>query len=142
MVMSCLTLLPSSSDMAPRKGKEKKEEQVISLGPQVAEGENVFGVCHIFASFNDTFVHVTDLSGKETICRVTGGMKVKADRDESSPYAAMLAAQDSSGSFWDEDRTHRGRHSDPVRLDQEEGWSSWSPSVNMEDLYTIKLKVK
>ena len=35
-----------------------------------------------------------DCSGRETICRVTGGMKVKADRDESSPYAAMLAAQD------------------------------------------------
>ncbi len=34
------------------------------------------------------------MSGKETIARVTGGMKVKADRDESSPYAAMLAAQD------------------------------------------------
>jgi len=34
--------------------------------------------------FNDTFVHITDLSGKETISRVTGGMKVKADRDESS----------------------------------------------------------
>lgn len=51
-------------------------------------------VAHIFASFNDTFVHVTDLSGKETLVRVTGGMKVKADRDESSPYAAMLAAQD------------------------------------------------
>lgn len=33
-------------------------------------------------------------SGRETISRVTGGMKVKADRDESSPYAAMLAAQD------------------------------------------------
>jgi hypothetical protein len=44
-------------------------------------------------SFNDTFVHVTDLSGKETISRITGGMQVKADRDESSPYAAMLAAQ-------------------------------------------------
>ena len=39
-------------------------------------------------------MHVTDLTGKETIVRVTGGMKVKADRDESSPYAAMLAAQD------------------------------------------------
>ena len=48
----------------------------------------------MFASFNDTFVHVTDLSGRETLVRVTGGMKVKADRDESSPYAAMLAAQD------------------------------------------------
>ena len=31
---------------------------------------------------------------QETMVRVTGGMKVKADRDESSPYAAMLAAQD------------------------------------------------
>ena len=34
------------------------------------------------------------MSGRETICKITGGMKVKADRDESSPYAAMLAAQD------------------------------------------------
>jgi len=57
-------------------------------------GEELFAVAHIYASFNDTFVHVTDLSGRETIIRVTGGMKVKADRDESSPYAAMLAAQD------------------------------------------------
>lgn len=79
--------------MAPRKNKVAKEEVQVSLGPQVREGENVFGVAHIYASFNDTFVHVTDLSGKETISRVTGGMKVKADRDEASPYAAMLAAQ-------------------------------------------------
>ena len=64
------------------------------LGPKTVEGEEVFGVAHLFASFNDTFVHVTDLSGRETLVRVTGGMKVKADRDESSPYAAMLAAQD------------------------------------------------
>uniref|UniRef100_A0A2K5S3B6 Ribosomal protein S14 n=1 Tax=Cebus imitator TaxID=2715852 RepID=A0A2K5S3B6_CEBIM len=81
-------------ELAPLKRKEKKKEHVIGLGPQVAEGENVFGVCHIFASFNNNFVHVTDLSSKEAICHVTGGMKVKADRDESSPYAAMLAAQD------------------------------------------------
>lgn len=79
--------------MAPRKGKVQKEEVQVSLGPQVREGEVVYGVAHIFASFNDTFVHVTDLSGRETISRVTGGMKVKADRDEASPYAAMLAAQ-------------------------------------------------
>jgi len=69
-------------------------EENVKLGPITREGEDVFGVAHIFASFNDTFVHVTDISGRETISRVTGGMKVKADRDESSPYAAMLAAQD------------------------------------------------
>nr|ALS04757.1 40S ribosomal protein S14 [Pseudodiaptomus poplesia]ALS04799.1 40S ribosomal protein S14 [Pseudodiaptomus poplesia] len=81
--------------MAPRKGKkDAKEEVQVQLGPQVREGELVFGVAHIYASFNDTFVHITDLSGRGTICRVTGGMKVKADRDEASPYAAMLAAQD------------------------------------------------
>lgn len=69
-------------------------EENVTLGPQVRNDELVFGVAHIFASTNDTFVHVTDLTGRETMVRVTGGMKVKADRDEPSPYAAMLAAQD------------------------------------------------
>jgi len=79
--------------MAPKKVKAENVE-TVTLGPTVNNGEEVFAVAHIFASFNDTFVHVTDLSGRETMVRVTGGMKVKADRDESSPYAAMLAAQD------------------------------------------------
>jgi small subunit ribosomal protein S14e len=43
---------------------------------------------------NSKAYNLGDSSGRETISRVTGGMKVKADRDESSPYAAMLAAQD------------------------------------------------
>ena len=51
--------------MAPnRKGKTQTDAPVVQLGPQALEGENVFGVAHIYASFNDTFVHVTDLSGK------------------------------------------------------------------------------
>ncbi|KAG1298720.1 hypothetical protein G6F66_001471 [Rhizopus arrhizus] len=78
---------------ASNKKAAPKVVEKVTLGPQVREGELVFGVAHIFASFNDTFVHVTDLSGRETISRITGGMQVKADRDESSPYAAMLAAQ-------------------------------------------------
>jgi small subunit ribosomal protein S14e len=74
---------------------DREQQQQSGMGGvKLLEGEEVFGVAHLFASFNDTFVHVTDLSGRETLVRVTGGMKVKADRDESSPYAAMLAAQD------------------------------------------------
>ena len=46
-----------------------------------------FGVVHLLATTNNTFIHVTDLSGRETYARITGGMKVKADREESSPYA-------------------------------------------------------
>ena len=64
--------------------KTEEIKEVTTLGPKVAEGEQVFAVAHIFASFNDTFVHVTDLSGRETLVRVTGGMKVKADRDQAS----------------------------------------------------------
>jgi len=75
------------------KKTQKKDEDKLVTCPRDESGLN-FAVAHIFASFNDTFVHVTDLSGRETLSRVTGGMKVKADRDESSPYAAMLAAQD------------------------------------------------
>ncbi|KPA83512.1 40S ribosomal protein S14 [Leptomonas pyrrhocoris] len=71
-----------------------KKQEVKVYGPNVPKDELVYGVVHIFASFNDTFVHVTDTSGRETYVKVTGGMKVKADRDESSPYAAMMAAQD------------------------------------------------
>ena len=80
--------------MASKRKLNKRTEEQIVLGPKVNEGEHVFGVCHILAGKNDTFIHVTDVTGAETMVRVTGGMKVKADRDEPSPYAAMLAAQD------------------------------------------------
>ncbi len=51
-----------------------------------------WAIAHIFSSYNNTMVHITDLSGAETIARTSGGMFVKADRLESSPYAAMRSA--------------------------------------------------
>ncbi|CAG9315558.1 unnamed protein product [Blepharisma stoltei] len=74
-----------------RKAEKVEEPEQAMLGPNLT-GEKIFAVCHLLATFNDTFIHVTDLSGRETLARVTGGMMVKADREESSPYAAMLAA--------------------------------------------------
>ena len=38
-----------------RKVREPQEENV-TLGPAVRDGEHVFGVARIFASFNDTFI--------------------------------------------------------------------------------------
>lgn len=38
-----------------RKVREPKEENV-TLGPTLKDGEYAFGVAHIFASFNDTFI--------------------------------------------------------------------------------------
>lgn len=54
--------------------------------------KEIWGVVHIYSSFNNTIIHITDITGAETISRKSGGMVVKADRDESSPYAAMQAA--------------------------------------------------
>ncbi|MEM2874952.1 MAG: 30S ribosomal protein S11 [Candidatus Hadarchaeales archaeon] len=54
--------------------------------------EEKWGVAHIYSSFNNTIIHITDLTGAETVARCSGGMIVKADREESSPYAAMQAA--------------------------------------------------
>ena len=51
---------------------------------------NKTGIAHIYASQNNTIIHVTDPT--ETIAMVSGGMVVKNDRDQASPYAAMKAA--------------------------------------------------
>jgi small subunit ribosomal protein S11 len=51
-----------------------------------------WGVAHIYASFNNTIITITDLTGAETIVKISGGMVVKAARDESSPYTAMQMA--------------------------------------------------
>ena len=78
-----------------KKEKTVQKKEVEKLGPPVAsDKERVFGVCHILASWNDTFIHVTDLTGRETYCKVTGGMMVTNDREEASPYAAMMAANE------------------------------------------------
>ncbi len=51
-----------------------------------------WGIAHIYSSYNNTIVHITDLSGAETIGISSGGRHVTADRYESSPYAAMKSA--------------------------------------------------
>lgn len=52
-----------------------------------------WGICHIYSSYNNTIIHITDITGTETVARTSGGMVVKADRLESSPTAAMMAAK-------------------------------------------------
>ncbi|MEL9939802.1 MAG: 30S ribosomal protein S11 [Ignisphaera sp.] len=51
-----------------------------------------WGIAHIYASFNNTIIHITDISGAETVARGSGGMVVRADREKPSPYAAMMVA--------------------------------------------------
>jgi len=56
------------------------------------EGPEKWGIVHIYSSYNNTIIHLTDLTGGETISISSGGIHVNADRYESSPFAAMKAA--------------------------------------------------
>lgn len=53
----------------------------------------LWGIAHIYASYNNTIIHITDITGSESLARVSGGQVVKSDRLESSPTAAMIAAK-------------------------------------------------
>ena len=52
-----------------------------------------WGIAHVYASFNNTLITVTDQTGAETIAKSSGGTVVKQNRDEASPYAAMQMAE-------------------------------------------------
>ena len=76
-----------------------KETKEVELEPkkqppkEAAEEKNEkWGIAHIFSSYNNTVIHITDLTGGETVGISSGGMHVNADRYESSPFAAMKAA--------------------------------------------------
>ena len=67
------------SEVKKEVKKEKKQE--------------VWGMLHIYSSYNNTHLHVTDLTGSETIIKVTGGMVTKSDRLKATPNIAMAAAK-------------------------------------------------
>jgi small subunit ribosomal protein S11 len=52
-----------------------------------------WAIAHIYASYNNTIITVTDVTGTETLARASGGQIVKQDRLESSPAAAMGCAK-------------------------------------------------
>jgi small subunit ribosomal protein S11 len=72
-----------------KKGEAGKKEEKIERKRERIR----WGVAHIYASYNNTIIHITDLTGSETFAIATGGQMVKADRLGSSPAAAMLAAK-------------------------------------------------
>ena len=57
------------------------------------KSQNRWGIANIYSSYNNTIIHITDITGAETIAIASGGQVVKADRMESSPTAAMIAAK-------------------------------------------------
>ncbi len=72
--------------MTEAEKEQKPKEQ------REAKHRGDVGIAWIYASYNNTIIHITDISGAETIAIASGGQVAKADRDKPSPWAAMQAA--------------------------------------------------
>jgi small subunit ribosomal protein S11 len=66
--------------MAGKKGK-KREKKIVQVG-----------IAHIQASFNNTIVTVTDMSGNVVVWSSAGNQGFKGSR-KSTPFAAQRAAE-------------------------------------------------
>jgi len=73
--------LPEQEQEAAEEKEEKRERR-----------DDKAGIAYIYASGNNTIVHVTDLSGN-TISRVSGGMITKHSRLKANPTTAIFVAK-------------------------------------------------
>lgn len=67
---------------------EEKQEEV----KETKKKREIEAIVNIYTSFNNTLVHVTDMSGK-TLAKVTGGMVTKHGRLKANPTIAMFIAK-------------------------------------------------
>ena len=72
--------------------KETSHSDAILKGEKRKEKQNAEAVVNIYTSYNNTLVHVTDMSGK-TLSKVTGGMVTKHGRLKANPTIAMFIAK-------------------------------------------------
>jgi small subunit ribosomal protein S11 len=70
--------------MSPEEVIEKKEER--------KEERNIQGIVYIYSTYNNTIVHITDMSGN-TISQVSGGKVTKHSRLKATPTVAMFVAK-------------------------------------------------
>lgn len=74
------------SENKEEKTIEKKEEPSLDK-----KKRDKIAVINVYSSKNDTIITATDITGAETLGWASGGMMVKAHREEGRPYAAMQA---------------------------------------------------
>ncbi len=59
---------------------------------KVKKEKNIEAIVNVYTSYNNTIVHVTDMSGR-TIAKVSGGMVTKHNRLKANPTIAMFISK-------------------------------------------------
>ncbi|MEK6842680.1 MAG: 30S ribosomal protein S11 [Nanoarchaeota archaeon] len=80
------------AELEEKKMPAEEESESISAVSDGKKKKDIEAVINIYTSFNNTIVHVTDMTGK-TITKVTGGMVTKHDRLKANPTIAMFIAK-------------------------------------------------
>ncbi len=63
------------------------------MASEMQRKRDMWGVAHVYSSENNTIIHITDVTGAETIARFSGGMVTNRDKDKGMPFPAMHAAR-------------------------------------------------
>jgi len=71
---------------------ERKQKETLVSQTKEKQKKEIEAVVNIYTSFNNTLVHVTDMSGR-TLSKVTGGMVTKHDRLKANPTIGMFIAK-------------------------------------------------
>lgn len=80
------------NEVSASEEKKKKESEISEEKHPEKSKKEIEAIVNIYTSFNNTLVHVTDMSGK-TITKVTGGMVTKHDRLKANPTIAMFISK-------------------------------------------------
>ncbi|MFP4401655.1 MAG: 30S ribosomal protein S11 [Candidatus Nanoarchaeia archaeon] len=86
----------AQKEQQPQDAQSAQTQEVkveTKTAPKKEQKQENWGVLYIYSSYNNTHLHVTDVTGTETICKVTGGMVTKSDRLKATPNIAMAAAK-------------------------------------------------
>ena len=75
-----------------KQKEEQKQDKEKDKKEKKAEKKKAEAVVNIYTSFNNTIVHVTDMSGK-TLAKVSGGMVTKHGRLKANPTIAMFISK-------------------------------------------------
>ena len=81
-----------------------------------------WGIAHIHSTKNNIIIHITDITGNETVARYSGGMMTDKDREEGMPFPAMQAAKKAA-----EDALEKGLIGIHIKVRAQGGTKSKSP---------------
>src|SRR3989338_885440 len=84
---------PESEDYKRKPLMENNPRRPTNFDREKFRRPLKWGIAHIYSSYNNTIIHITDITGTESISLSSGCQVVKADRMESSATAAMSAAK-------------------------------------------------